>query len=130
MTIGDLISKVDSFKPNSYTREEKIDWISSLDGMVRYELIGRYKLSEEELENYAYEGYEATTPDTQELLVPEPYADELYQNYLISKIDMANNEIGRYNNSVALFNNAYEKFEKYINRTHQQAIKRKMKFWG
>ena len=39
MTINEAISKVDALKVNTYGRKEKIDWLSTLDGIIKKEII-------------------------------------------------------------------------------------------
>ena len=39
MTILEAINRVDTTKPNSYTQPEKVDWLSTLDGIIKKELI-------------------------------------------------------------------------------------------
>ena len=113
MTIIEAISRVDNVKPNSYTQDEKIKWLSEIDGTIKAEIIDTH----EDGENVSFSGYTEDTPVTTELLVPAPYS-ELYIHYLEMQIDYANNEYGKYNNSVMMFNTSYTAFEKYYNREH------------
>ena len=52
------------------------------------------------------------------LLVPDPYAEEVYVRYLQSMIDLENAEISKYNQSAAMYNAAYQVFAAWYNRTH------------
>lgn len=118
MTILEAISHVDSVKPNSYSQTEKIAWLSRIDATIKNEIIDTH----EGAENIAFIGYDNETDTSTELLVPAPY-DEVYIRYLEMQIDYANNEYGKYNNSLMMYNAAYAAYEKYYNRTHMPLSK-------
>ncbi len=64
-----------------------------------------------------FRGYDEDTDPGTVLLVPFPY-DEIYTWWLMSKVDIQNQEIDKYNNDRALFNNAYDTFSDYWTREH------------
>ena len=103
MTLSDAIARTDALRPNSFTRRQKLDWLSALDGAVMAELIN------------THEGGESA-PDTR-LLVPPPY-EEVYLRYLEAQMDYANGEFDRFNNSNAMYAAAWTAFANYYNRTH------------
>lgn len=113
MTIMEAINHIDAVKPNGYSQVEKIKWLSTIDGMVKAEIIDTHEGGE----NVTFEGYDANTPLTQELLIPHPH-DDVYIKWLEAQIDYANGEYGKYNNSITMYNSAYSAFERYYNRTH------------
>lgn len=113
MTIMGAINHIDAVKPNVYSQTEKIKWLSTLDGVVKAEIIDAHTGAEK----VTFEGYNETTPLTKELLIPHPY-DEVYIRWLEAQIDYANGEYGKYNNSITMYNIAYSAFEKYYNKTH------------
>lgn len=113
MTIIEAINNADNFKPNSYTQQEKVKWLSILDGTIKKEIIDTH----EGAEAIVFDGYEADTPVGTVLLVPAPY-DDVYVRWLEAQIDYANGETSKYNNSMAMFNMAYSAFERFYNRTH------------
>ena len=113
MTIAEVISKVDALKPNTYTPEDKIDWLSNLDARVKSQIIDTHECNEP---IYFY-GYDSVSDMETELLVPAPY-DEMYLRWLEAMIDYHNSEDGHYNNAIMLFNNAYEGYKKHYTRTH------------
>ena len=113
MTIAEVISKVDSLKPNTYTPEDKIGWLSTLDSRVQTQIIDVH----EGCGNHPFYGYDSLLDHETELLVPAPY-DEMYLRWLEAMIDYHNSEDDRYNNAIMLFNNAYEGYKKYYTRTH------------
>lgn len=123
MTILEAINRVDSTKPNSYTQIEKVDWLSTLDGVVKREIIDTHEGGDD----IVYNGYDADTSLDTELLVPAPY-DDIYIRWLESRIDYANGEYGRYNNSLIAYNDAFDLYANYYNRKHMPKGK-KFKFY-
>lgn len=113
MTLIEAIHRTDAAKPNVCAQEEKIRWLSILDGIVRTEIIGPRRGDEGE----AFAAYGEGTPLTTPLLIPHPY-DEVYVRWLEAQIDYACGEYGKYNNSITAFNAAFAAFERYYNRTH------------
>lgn len=113
MTIIEAINKIDSLKPNNYTQEDKIAWLSTLDGIIKTEIIDTH----EGAESVTFNGYEADTALDTVLLVPFPY-DDVYLKWLEAQIDYTNGETSRYTNSMIMYNTAYSSFERYYNRTH------------
>ena len=114
MTIKECIDIVESLKPNQYTIREKVMWLSFIEGIIINEVLkthegydGKYDL---------FEGY-SEDKLTLPLIVQSPY-DRLYTEFLKMKIDEANGETARYNNSMVLFNSYMDEFRKYYNKTH------------
>ena len=118
MTIMGAINHVDAVKPNGYSQTEKIKWLSTLDGIVKAEIIDTHEGGE----SISFKEYDEMTALTQKLLVPHPY-DDVYIKWLEAQIDYANGEYGKYNNSITMYNTAYSAFEKYYNRTHKPISK-------
>ena len=113
MTILEVINRVDTTKPNSYTQTEKVDWLSTIDGIIKKEIIDAHEGGED----IVFEGY---TPDTSVdtmLLVPAPY-DDLYIRWLEARIDYANGEYGKYNNSATAYNAAFEAYSHHYSKYH------------
>lgn len=115
MTIQEALDHADELRPNMMTRELKIKHLSILDGMIHHEIRMKHEHTEEEEACPEYNG--DTDPSTV-LLVPAPYDEELYTSWLISKVDLQNMEIDKYNNDRALFENAYETMSDWWTRTH------------
>lgn len=113
MTLIEAINRVDALKPNSYSQEEKISWLSTLDGMIVRDVIRKYDGGED----FTFDGYTADTPLDTDLIVKEPY-EEMYICWLESKIDYNNAEYARYNNSVTRYNDIYMEFARNYNRNH------------
>ena len=113
MTIMDALYRIDELKPNSYSQPEKIKWLSSLDGVIKSEIIDTHEGGE----NVAFSGYTEDSDLTTVLLVPAPY-DDIYLRWLEAQMDYSNGEYGKYNNSLVAYNDAYAMYQKYYNRTH------------
>ena len=113
MTISEAINRIDSVKPNTYDQPQKVKWLSTLDGIVKKEIIDTHEGGED----VTFNGYTDETILTTNLLVPAPY-DEIYIRYLEMQIDYANGEYAKYNNSTDVYNEAYIAFKRYYNRTH------------
>lgn len=123
MTLMDALHRIDSIKPNSYSQDVKIAWLSTLDGIIKTEIMDTH----EGADKVAFNEYKEDTDLNTNLLVPAPY-DEIYLFWLESKIDYWNGEIGKYNNSIAMYNEAYSTFAKHYNRSHMPKSK-KLKFF-
>ena len=113
MTIMEALYRIDELKPNSYSQPEKIKWLSTLDGMIKSEIIDTHEGGE----NAVFEGYGEEADLTTPLLVEAPY-DDIYLRWLETQIDYSNGEYGKYNNSIAMYNTAYSAYAKFYNRTH------------
>ena len=109
MTIAEAIANIDAIKPNAYTTTEKIKWLSTLDGRIKYLICDNYT---EEVE------WEEYTDTTEVLLVPAPW-DNIYEYYLAACIDRSNDEIDLYNNDIALYNSVLSEYRNYYNRTNE-----------
>lgn len=117
MTLMGAINHLNAVKPNSFMQAEKIKWLSTLDGIVKAEIIDTHEGGED----ITFDGYTESSL-MQELLVPSPY-DDMYIKWLEAQIDYANGEYGKYNNSITLYNAAFTAYEKYYNRTHKPISK-------
>lgn len=109
MTLREAISRCDAAKPNQYTVQEKIRWLSGLDGRIHKEVLQGHEPTPPEFSGYGEGDIDRA------LMAPAPY-DELYPLYLQSQVDYYNAEFGRYNNSAAMFNEAFSAYADYINR--------------
>ena len=112
MKIFEAIETCDRQKPNGYSREDKIHWLSKLDGMIFENIISRHEGGPE-----TFGGYTPETDDGTELLAEDMFAD-MYVKWLFAQIDFANAEMQRYNNSVAMFNSLLNDYAKAYTRKH------------
>lgn len=114
MTAGEAIRRTDRIMPNAYDDEQKMGWLSNLDGRIWAELI----MTHEGLPPVFYPegGY---TDGGEELLVDEAWAEDVYCNYLMAQIAASNAEINKYNVYARLYNTAYEAWAAHYKRTHR-----------
>lgn len=124
MTIIEAINRADSLKPNGYTQDDKVYWLSTLDGMVMTQVLDKYLTEEEKVK---FKGYTPETELTTSLLVNEPYSD-MYLLWLQSKAEFYDGETDRYNNTMQTFSGVWSDFEKYIARI-KSAKEVKLKYW-
>lgn len=114
MTIKECIDVVDNLKPNQYSIEDKVAWLSFLDMTIINEVLKTH-------EGYdgRYDDFTGYSPDilTAGLIIPSPY-DRVYTAYLKMKIDEENGETARYNNSVTLYNTYLMEYKKWYNANH------------
>ena len=103
MNIQEALDMADQMKPNMMPRETKIRFLSELDGIIYEELVMKHEHTAAEAVKPAYDN---DTDDGTELIMPAPY-DMIYAYWLMSKIDLLNMEMDKYNNDRALFDNAY-----------------------
>ena len=108
----DIIERVDLLEPNDYSPEQKLHWLSSLDGKIFHEMIRTHEKAQTE-EAPVYQ-----TGD-EELLVGAPYGEDLYYYYLQAMIAAENSETQRYNRRMTLFNSAYTGWANFYQRTHR-----------
>lgn len=113
MTIIEAINRIDLLKPNNFTQTDKVAWLSTIDGVIKKEIIDTH----EGAESVIFNGYDADTALETILLVPAPY-DDIYLKWLEAQIDYANGDTRRYENSMIAYNTAYSTFERFYNRTH------------
>lgn len=120
MKIIEVIGRVDENKPNSYSTENKIEWLSKLDLIIENQILKTHegKTTED------FKGYNEETNTQTELLAPAPY-DSMYQYWLEAQIDLANGEYNKYNVSITLFNTEFQTFENYYNRNNMPISKSK-----
>ena len=112
MRAMDIIERVDLLEPNDYSPEQKLHWLSNLDGRLYREVV---KTHEDAF--IAWPG-EYVSGD-EELIVAAPYGEELYYYYLQAMIAAENSETQRYNKRMTMFNSALQAWTDWYNRTHR-----------
>lgn len=118
MKIIEAINQIDSQKPNTYSYNEKLSWLSRLDSMVKRLIIDTHEGGDD----VSFTGYDDSTDQDTEMLVPAPF-DEMYIRWLEAQIDYANEEYDRYNNAVLMYQTAYDGFSAWYNRNHMPISK-------
>ena len=116
MTVKEAISQTDSLKPNKYSIEDKLRWLSE----VEYSIFSNITLKYRHFPWEKIEPYAPFTPDDMEktLRAPFPFSN-IYTAYLKMKIDEENQETDRYNASATLFNYYFDEYAKKVNGTRK-----------
>lgn len=124
MTIQQAMDKADRMKPNMMPTEDKIGFLSEIEGKIHEEIIMTHEHTAEE---ETRPEYDSETDPTTEMLVPAPY-DMIYVYWLMAQIDHLNMEMDKYNNDRSLFEDAWGNFADYWNRK-KMPIQRNRQFW-
>ena len=104
MTLSDVISSVDEIKPNEFSNETKTKWINEVEGMVQTQVFLMVPIG---LVQYTYD------QDKDVILLVDPPHDKLYPAYLEAKIDYANGEYNKYQNTMQMFNSFFSEFMRW-----------------
>lgn len=125
MTIQAAIDRIDEMKQNMFSDQQKVAWLSEVDGYVWREII---KTHEGIPAGIDYVGYDLDTEMDTVLLVPEPYHG-IYEHYLAAQMADKNRETGEYAKEMAAFNSAWQTYADYYNRLHAPvALVRQFRF--
>lgn len=125
MNIKECIDVVDNVKPNQYSIEDKVRWLSFIDAKIINDVLKTHEGYDIQYDNFA--GYSSDNLDAK-LIVDFPY-DRLYEAYLKMKIDEENGETARYNNSAIMFNSYLMEYKKYYNKHHMPVCNNTMKIF-
>ena len=109
MTIEQVIDRVNQLKPNAIDDERKLEWLVTFDGQIYQEVT-----SADDADTMPAEGMQDT------LLVGAPY-QEIYDHYLIGKIEYTMREYSAYNNTQAMLMQEYNQFRSWWRRNHKPA---------
>lgn len=113
MTIAQAIARFDTLYPNEIAYEQKLAWLSELDGIVYEEILSLY----DDVLPTPFTGYILATPGETQLLVPFPY-EKIYIEYLLTMTELVRGNVERYNNALTLYASTYDAFAADYNRTH------------
>lgn len=111
MKIKKIIERVDQVRPNSFSEDIKIAWLTELDGQIAADVM---LLGIEEIRQLETADGEA------ELLIGYPHTG-VYENWLVAKIDYAYGEYDKYQNTMAMFNSAYSNLVRWFARVYSPA---------
>ena len=119
MNIQEALDFADGLKPNMMPAQMKIAFLQEIDQLIYKEILLKHEHTEEQ---EVLPEYDTGTDRGTELLVPDPYS-MLYPYWLMSKIDLQNLEMDKYNNDRALFENAYNTMQDWWTRTYMPIMK-------
>lgn len=101
MTLGELIQKVNTEKPNAFTDSYITKIVNEVEAMV-YD----YLETPSSIRVYLAHPDDAET----DLMIPEPYSTA-YESYVKARLDQANEEYDLYANHTAQFNEDFDSWK-------------------
>lgn len=112
MKLKEVLESVNEQKENAFSEAMLTRWINVLEGRVQTEV---FLFGHDNITKYKW-------PDNQdtELFVEAPY-DEIYEDYLLARIDLANGEYDKYANSMAKFDETFTAFKVWFIETYHPA---------
>ncbi len=112
MKLIELLEAVTALRGQQYATDTLVGWANEIEGQVIDEVVNMAEGFDLEFIPMEY-----GVDDDRELTVPDRFQD-VYINYLLSKIDFNNQETERYNNDVVMFNSSYDAFAGWFRRKH------------
>ena len=114
MTIQDAIATADEMKANMMSPRLKYKYLTEIEQLVHGEIVMKH---EHTAAQETKPVYTEETDKLTELIIPDPYS-MMYVYWLLTKIDMQNQEDGRYNVDRAHFENAWDTMSDWYTRSH------------
>ena len=114
MTIAEAIKKARILRDTEIPDSTMVGWLSAHDGTVWEEVIRHYERPPDSRPSYG----EAADREATELLIQAPW-DELYPHYLAMLIDLAHQDIDRYNNEAMVYEQQRRAWANHYNKTHR-----------
>ena len=108
MTVQQCIEFVDEIRPNAFSVEAKMAWLSQVEGKIASEI---FLMAPAELWQFQYKT--ALEDGDKELLVDPPY-DDIYVAFLTAKVDSKNGEFNRLSTAAQSFNRLWNEFAAFI----------------
>lgn len=113
-TFRNVISMVDSRKPNAFTEEQKFQWLAELDGIIAADIFLV------DIKDIRELGYTYSEDMDRELLVSYPH-EGIYDAWLSAMIDQENGEYEKYQNTMQIYNERLSRFARWFGRTYEPA---------
>ena len=113
MTLAEVLERIDRERPGESTEEEKLRWLSQVDGQWYREMVRTHEGAEET----TFAPYTTDGDKSVALLIAPPY-DEVYIHFLYMQTDQRLGEIERYNNDAALYYQGMLEARQAYNREH------------
>lgn len=114
MTIKQAIDYASEMKPHAFSAETLLGWINALEGRIGLDVFLMSPLEVRRLLQY-------TKEDMNAVLLVEPPHDDIYTLWLQAKIDEANGEYDKYQNSMQIYNEHYGNFVRWFARFYEPA---------
>ena len=114
MTIQEALDQLDEMKPNMMSRRLKVKYLTEIEQLIYDEIVQKHVQAEEPAGKPVYT--EDSDPGTV-LIIPDPYSS-VYLYWLMTKVDIQNQEDARYNIDRQHFENAYDTMSDWYTREH------------
>lgn len=114
MTIQEALDQLDEMKPNMMSRRLKVKYLTEIEQLIYDEIVQKHVQAEEPAGKPVYT--EDIDPGTV-LIIPDPYSS-VYLYWLMTKVDIQNQEDARYNIDRQHFENAYDTMSDWYTREH------------
>lgn len=114
IAIAEALAEADALEPNDFTPEEKLRWLSRLDGRAFEQVIGPREGGIE-----SFEGYGPDTDPETALLIPEPHG-AVYTSYLLAQIALYRQENDLYNDHMSVHQDAWDAWAAHYAQRHRQ----------
>lgn len=112
MKLRELIEQVGRIRPHAYEEDILTLWVNEVEGEIQTDVL---------LWNvHSLIAYDWEKDADAELLVHPPH-DKIYRDYLMAKIDEANGEYDRAQNSYALFNQHMNEYKAWYALNYKPA---------
>lgn len=105
MKIMQAITQLDGLIPNIYSTEEKVQWLSQVEGLVLATVFP----------GKVFDGYDGETDVETEMLIPKPF-DAIYLRWLEAQVHYYNGEMDRYNNAILVYRDLLESYSAHVGR--------------
>lgn len=113
MRLNELLEKITVLRGQQYGTDMIMGWVNEIEGQVVEEIINQAEGFDIEFKPLDYQ-----IDSEKQLGIPDRFQD-VYINYLLSKIDFHNEETERYNNDVIMYNSAYDAFSAWFRRRYR-----------
>lgn len=114
MKLKDMINQVIRLRGQQYDEDIMTGWINEIEAQAVEQVLNRAVGGVTE-----FEPYEWKKDQEKELLIPQRFQD-VYLNYVFSKIDFMNQETERYNNDISMFEASWQEFMAWHIRNYQR----------
>ena len=111
-TLKAVIDGVDAAKPNAFDNDTKTRWLNEVEGRVQTDV---FLMPTVDVRQYTY------ADDQNTVLLVDPPHDKLYYAYLTARIDFANGEYEKYQNTKALADDFFDEFVRWFARNYHPA---------
>ena len=112
MTVQEAITYACAVKPNAFDNDTLTRWLNEVEGMVQTQVL---LLRVEAVIRYTY------AQDANKTMLVRPPHDKLYPAYLEARIDYANGEYNKYQNTMQMFNSFWGEFLRWFALVYRPA---------